>query len=206
MYNRFSTDSYLFCVSDEMRQTSESSLASTVSSASYHCDEPRPSSTPTSREHTLDTHDVMDFLDEAMSDEEELPPTSPPRRRTPERRTSRRQVSAAATTSPRGIVSIDSYRSVQYVRLSHSFPTNRSAHYRSLSSVSHPFSLLVLSFLTSRSLSLSLSSYLLLTYFLVPHFCLRSVLLSLALPPHFFSSNSSLFYSITVSHLAHSSQ
>lgn len=90
-----------------MRQTSESSLASTVSSASYNCDE-RPVSA--NRVDTPDSADVMDFLDEAMSDSDLSPPQPSPRKPAePVRRTSQRQLNSRLT-SPRGIVSIDSYR------------------------------------------------------------------------------------------------
>ena len=92
-----------------MRQVSGSSIGSSVSSYSYYFVE--NGGTPNTNDR-----DVVDFLDEAMSDEEPSPepvkhqpsPRKPsPRKAAPERRERRR---SSRKNSPAGMFSVDQYR------------------------------------------------------------------------------------------------
>ena len=97
-----------------MRQVSGSSIGSSVSSYSYYFVE--NGGTP-----NTNGRDVVDFLDEAMSDEEPSPepvkhqpsprkpsPRKPsPRKTAPERRERRR---SSRKNSPAGMFSVDQYR------------------------------------------------------------------------------------------------
>ena len=92
-----------------MRQVSGSSIGSSVSSYSYYFVE--NGGTP-----NTNGRDVVDFLDEAMSDEEPSPepvkhqpsPRKPsPRKAAPERRERRR---SSRKNSPAGMFSVDQYR------------------------------------------------------------------------------------------------
>ena len=92
-----------------MRQVSGSSIGSSVSSYSYYFVE--NGGTPNTNDR-----DVVDFLDEAMSDEEPSPepvkhqpsPRKPsPRKTAPERRERRR---SSRKNSPAGMFSVDQYR------------------------------------------------------------------------------------------------
>ena len=92
-----------------MRQVSGSSIGSSVSSYSYYFVE--NGGTPNTNDR-----DVVDFLDEAMSDDEPSPepvkhqpsPRKPsPRKAAPERRERRR---SSRKNSPAGMFSVDQYR------------------------------------------------------------------------------------------------